>query len=617
MSTADAKIKGSPKGKESDGAVSSREGKARSKAVEGKGAGGKGKGKGKKPSDFRNGDWYCPIASCKAHNFASRKKCYLCSSPPKLPSTFKPGDWMCPQCTAHNYRNKQNCFKCRTVKPTGNSNMREGDWMCPFCGAHNFKDKVNCYQCQKPAIHNVGGFDMGFTPFPPKFKPGDWLCSCGAHNYRSRTACFQCGTNKPTEQQRQQQQAALSQLIQMRQTGASAGGQQGYPLQNLVAQASMGAGGQVAQGLTQNGVKVPANFRPGDWMCQCGAHNFKSKTQCYRCDTPKAEGSTTMEVSAAAAAKASAGAESNDVSGTGEDVGAKGDAGTAEAAATDEADAEVKKFAVHNAKVAAAPGGAAVLSGPLGPAPPTAEGGALGGAIGSGMGTGLVSGLAGGPSQQPTGLMGGGMAMGPGIMPGNAFSGMNQQQLGQPQMSLRHDMGNFMQFSPLAQLSQQQAQGSVSHNQQAQMGLGPMQIPRVYTGPMTMQGMGGLRLTYPMNMPLGTTNGSSGSQPLQQSFMSRQSDWQYALKPRQQMVAAKQPMPQSVAPRGVELKSQVSTGFPSSKPQDAPEAQPASAWGAGGTAAVQLPSAAAQAAKALAAAKTGKGQEWPVKQQSS
>ena len=31
----------------------------------------------------------------------------------------------------------------------------------------------------------------------------------------------------------------------------------------------------------------PANFKPGDWMCECGDHVFAKKSACFKCGTPK------------------------------------------------------------------------------------------------------------------------------------------------------------------------------------------------------------------------------------------------------------------------------------------------------------------------------------------
>jgi len=35
------------------------------------------------------------------------------------------------------------------------------------------------------------------------------------------------------------------------------------------------------------GQATPANFRAGDWMCNCGAHNYASKEACHKCSTPR------------------------------------------------------------------------------------------------------------------------------------------------------------------------------------------------------------------------------------------------------------------------------------------------------------------------------------------
>jgi len=32
------------------------------------------------------------------------------------------------------------------------------------------------------------------------------------------------------------------------------------------------------------GSSLPPNFKPGDWMCSCGAHNYQSRNRCYKCN---------------------------------------------------------------------------------------------------------------------------------------------------------------------------------------------------------------------------------------------------------------------------------------------------------------------------------------------
>merc|ERR1719498_417730 len=55
--------------------------------------------------------------------------------------------------------------------------------------------------------------------------------------------------------------------------------------------AMMNAYGLGGMGMNNFGgqAQVPSNFRPGDWMCQqCGNHNYASRTQCGKCNAPKA-----------------------------------------------------------------------------------------------------------------------------------------------------------------------------------------------------------------------------------------------------------------------------------------------------------------------------------------
>eukprot|EP00954_Amorphochlora_amoebiformis_P025532 1373685-Amorphochlora_amoeboformis.AAC.1 len=235
----------------------------------------------------------------RAHNFASRSKCFKCTAPREPPANFKMGDWMCPLCGAHNYRcvciqhfdvpvylirhfcrSKRNCFKCGGGKPAteGRNGIRPGDWMCPSCGAHNFKDKISCFSCTArkafvPQMGQFSGLEMGIHSYlPANFKPGDWMCGqCGAHNYQSRTACYKCNNDKPSqaEQMQANQVQQVSQLM-MAQPNI-------YQVQALLAQASLQP-------------RLPHNFRPGDWMCgSCGAHNYRSRESCFKCNARKAK----------------------------------------------------------------------------------------------------------------------------------------------------------------------------------------------------------------------------------------------------------------------------------------------------------------------------------------
>lgn len=93
---------------------------------------------------------------------------------------------------------------------------------------------------------------------PPNFRPGDWMCKCGNHNYSSKAICVKCQSSK--------EQGDIS---------------------NLGVLAGLGMGGM------GGGAGIPANapsgFRPGDWICKCGNHNYAKRDTCGRCDGSKNE----------------------------------------------------------------------------------------------------------------------------------------------------------------------------------------------------------------------------------------------------------------------------------------------------------------------------------------
>ena len=101
-------------------------------------------------------------------------------------------------------------------------------------------------------------------------RPGDWTCTeCGAHNFASRSVCFKCKTPK---------------------AGGPGGGG--------------GFSGDVSKSSEPAGGPTAGNFRPGDWICTgCGAHNFASRSSCFKCKRRKSGG----EASSAATQSSSGG----------------------------------------------------------------------------------------------------------------------------------------------------------------------------------------------------------------------------------------------------------------------------------------------------------------------
>ncbi|KAF9613271.1 hypothetical protein IFM89_006770 [Coptis chinensis] len=84
-------------------------------------------------------------------------------------------------------------------------------------------------------------------------RPGDWNCrSCQHHNFSRRDSCQRCGDQR------------------------SGGGDFG----------SFGGRGSSSYGFSGSDV------RPGDWYCaagNCGAHNFASRSSCFKCGAFKDE----------------------------------------------------------------------------------------------------------------------------------------------------------------------------------------------------------------------------------------------------------------------------------------------------------------------------------------
>ncbi|KAK3436651.1 hypothetical protein EUGRSUZ_L00288 [Eucalyptus grandis] len=111
-----------------------------------------------------------------------------------------------------------------------------GDWLCGACQHQNFKKRRHANDV-----------------VIPKALAGDWYCNsmnCGAHNYASRSNCYRCGALKD----------------------------------DYVGSCSGGYGPETG---------VPPGWKAGDWICNrygCGVHNYASRTECYKCKTPREYG---------------------------------------------------------------------------------------------------------------------------------------------------------------------------------------------------------------------------------------------------------------------------------------------------------------------------------------
>ncbi|KAL5783152.1 hypothetical protein ACOSP7_008181 [Xanthoceras sorbifolium] len=92
-------------------------------------------------------------------------------------------------------------------------------------------------------------------------RPGDWNCrSCSHLNFQRRDSCQRCGEPRPGGGERGD-------------FGGSFGGVRGG-------------------GSSPFGYSTGPDVRPGDWYCtfgNCGAHNFASRSSCFKCGASKDE----------------------------------------------------------------------------------------------------------------------------------------------------------------------------------------------------------------------------------------------------------------------------------------------------------------------------------------
>lgn len=90
--------------------------------------------------DVRPGDWYCSVANCGAHNFASRSSCFKCTAPKdhetdlptnmrsvfgfaasagsstSRPATWKSGDWFCTRFLLYFFISSCHYYSCGSPK---------------------------------------------------------------------------------------------------------------------------------------------------------------------------------------------------------------------------------------------------------------------------------------------------------------------------------------------------------------------------------------------------------------------------------------------------------------------------------------------------------------------
>ncbi|KAJ4963627.1 hypothetical protein NE237_023566 [Protea cynaroides] len=192
---------------------------------------------------------------------------------------------------------------------------REGDWECSGCRNRNYAFRSFCNRCKQPRL-----LVDTKTPADSKWLPriGDWICTgCSNNNYASREKCKKCGQPKevaampaiampgaslPTYANYfARAQGGLGLKLNMGITGNSAiqqslllnpnwslGVADKYPAQSASGWplgGSNGAGFPYMNNTNQL-LMVPKGWRNGDWICNCGFHNYSSRAQCKKCNAP-------------------------------------------------------------------------------------------------------------------------------------------------------------------------------------------------------------------------------------------------------------------------------------------------------------------------------------------
>ncbi|KAM7524081.1 hypothetical protein LguiA_013983 [Lonicera macranthoides] len=207
---------------------------------------------------------------------------------------------------------------------------REGDWECSGCGNRNYAFRSFCNRCKQPRLL----VDIK-TPADSKWLPriGDWICSgCTNNNYASREKCKKCGQPKEVAAMPAIAMPGASLQTYPHYFARAQGGQDQHTnlglLGNLALQHSLPLtsnwsltgvdkygvqqastwplGGTLNNGVPYgnqaNQLMVPKGWRNGDWICNCGFHNYSSRAQCKKCNASMPPGTPSSLVSTAVTA---------------------------------------------------------------------------------------------------------------------------------------------------------------------------------------------------------------------------------------------------------------------------------------------------------------------------
>eukprot|EP00899_Mesostigma_viride_P021392 jgi/Mesvir1/29254/Mv25850-RA.1 len=133
---------------------------------------------------------------------------------------------------------------------------KPGDWDCSACTHFNFSFRDSCQKCGAPKPGGMGGAGGGFGG-------GGFGGGMGGNSFGGAG---------------------------MGAYGGGMGGMGGMgAMGGMGGMGGMGAGGMGGGGMGggYGGAPGMQNFRAGDWMCTspsgCGAHNFASRSTCFKC----------------------------------------------------------------------------------------------------------------------------------------------------------------------------------------------------------------------------------------------------------------------------------------------------------------------------------------------
>ncbi|KAH7430668.1 hypothetical protein KP509_08G008000 [Ceratopteris richardii] len=150
----------------------------------------------------------------------------------------KPGDWNCPSCDHLNFGWRESCQRCNEAKSGSGGHTKAGN--DGYGGGRD--DERGDYRRRGSSY----GFGSGYN-------------SGGSGSYHGRSDSRGSGSRDDYR------------------SGSRDDYRSGYDSYNRSFGSSYGG----------------SDVRPGDWHCQegrCGAHNFASRSNCFKCGAPKDEG---------------------------------------------------------------------------------------------------------------------------------------------------------------------------------------------------------------------------------------------------------------------------------------------------------------------------------------